>query len=128
MALKVTSGAWVSASQENKVQRDGARKAFFADAGVQPQRTLRDLHIPLASRLGKVHEQIGHVDSNRIGDAGLTECAELAKAMLALGGLGIASVPMGVEHRTFGLAGLSPEVLKRFFVTDQETSLEKSLF
>lgn len=128
MALKVTSGAWQAASEENKEQRNTLREQFFSQAGIKPAKSMREVHFPLASRLNKLAPQLDITKNNRLSDDGLKECAELAEAMITLSGLGIPSLTPRPESQTLGLLALSPEVLKRFFITDQETAFERSLF
>lgn len=128
MGLKLTSSAWVSANEENRVQRNDARDAFFVQTRAKRVSSIRDIHIPLADRLNKIEAQYGKAMENRIEDPSLAELAALSKAALILSGLAVPSVPLGPERPTFGLQALSPEILQRFFKTDQETALWRSLF
>jgi hypothetical protein len=128
MALKVTSGAWVTAAKENQQQRDSHREEFFAQAGIKPAASLREVYLPLARRLALLQTQIGEAKADRIGDPTMVEAAGLAEQALLAVGLGTPSLPTAAELQPQGILALSPEVLKRFFLTDQETALERSLF
>ena len=129
MALKLTSWAWRSASGENRSQRDALRRQFFADAGITPAKSLREVYRTRGSRPASIAAQMATVKDNRLGDADLAAAAAAAESAMAAVGLGIPSLPVGrAERQPLGRMGLAPEVLKKFFLTDQETALERSIF
>lgn len=128
MALKVNSGAWTSAQVENQSQRDALRDAFFSQAGVTRQSSLRDVFVSPAARITKTMELLNAAQSPRIDDENLAPIAARAALELAAIGLSIPVLPNIMETKPLGLTALAPEVLKSFFETDAETALDKALF
>lgn len=128
MALKITSGGWLSASDENRAQRDALRQAFFAQAGVAPAKSLREVNIGQAERASNVLPLGVTPNANRIGDANLDHISAVAQAALIAAGLGVPSLPQRPETSSLGIVALAPEVLQRFFVTDHHSAFDRSLF
>ena len=128
MALKTTSGAWTAAWEENRMQRNAAREAFFTAAGFKPATSLRDIQLSPATRITRLLNLAQIAASPRIEGAGLAEIAQQAALQMALVGLAVPNVALHVELRPLGLSAFAPENLKSFFETDQETALERSLF
>ncbi len=127
MALKVTSSAWSVAGEENRVQRNQARDAFFAQAGINPAKSLRNIFLEPAARVAQFEKALKEAQNNRIGESSLDEITSVAMAALALTGLGTASLSGLQQTQPLGILALSPEVLKAFFVADHDTALETSL-
>jgi len=127
MALKVTSHAWSAAGEENRVQRNQARNAFFAQAGVKPAKSLRNIFSEPEKRKKQFEKVLQEAQKNKIGESSLDDIASIATAALALTGLGTPSLSGLVNTQPLGILALSPEVLKAFFSADHDTALETSL-
>ncbi len=127
MALKVTSPAWSTAGEENRLQRDEARDAFFAQAGVKPAKSLRNIFLDPSARAAQFKKTLKEAQKNRIGESSLDDITSIALEALAFTGLGTPSLVGLLHTQPFGILALSPEVLKAFFVSDHETALEISL-
>lgn len=128
MALKITSGGWTSASDENRAQRDALRQAFFAEAGIAPVKSLREVNIGPEARTTQALALVAAAENNRIGDANLDHIATIAQASLLAAGLGIPSLLRSSESSSLGIVALAPEVLQRFFKTDHRSAFDRSLF
>lgn len=128
MGLKITSGVWSSASEENREQRNAARETFFRESGVQVASSLRDVYMSPAVRITRVMELMTKSIAPRIEDTDLPVIAVLAQAALAETGLAVPSMPTHFDSRPLGVSALAPEVLNSFFETDAATALERSLF
>lgn len=128
MALKITSGGWTSASDENRAQRDGLRHTFFAEAGIKPAKSLREVNIGPEARTAHTLALVAAAATNRIGDANLDHIATVAQAALIAAGLGVPSLSRPSEGSSFGIAALTPVVLQRFFKTDHHSAFDRSLF
>lgn len=126
MALKITSGQWISAGRENRNQRNTKREQFFREAGVTPASSLRDIHVSGATRLSKVIALFGHASGDRIDDPNLKAIAGLMAAEIGQLGLSAPSVTPLQELKSLGVIGFSPDVLKAFFSADHITTLEWS--
>lgn len=127
MALKITSGEWIAAQVENREQRNAKRSETFAATSLKPAASMRDVHVPPPVRVTRVEALFDPAAGNRIGDEGLKEASALAASALAQVGLGRVSADL-LEHQTWGILALSPEVLKAFFLSDHDTPLERSMF
>ena len=128
MALKITSGGWLSASDENRAQRDALRQAFFAQAGIAPARSLRDVNIGPERRTGQAMALVASAATNRIGDANLDAITAITQAEMLATGLGMHPLVRRPESSSLGIVALAPEVLQRFFVTDHHSAFDRSLF
>lgn len=128
MALKITSGGWTSASDENREQRDALRQAFFAEAGITPAKSLRAVNISPEVRTAQALALVAAATTNRIGDANLDQITSVAQAALIAAGLGVPSSSQAPESSSLGVMALAPEVLQRFFKTDHRSAFDRSLF
>ena len=127
MALKVTSQAWSIAGEENRAQRDTARTAFFAQAGVKPAKSMRHIFSKPEARAKQFKKAMEAAQENRVGEKSLDDITLAASAALDLTGLGVPSLSGLVHTRPLGILALSPEVLKVFFSSEHDTSLELSI-
>ena len=128
MALKMTSGSWNSAADQNRSQRDSLRQEFFAQTGVQPANSLRQIFLSPAQRISRIVELSQHCASPRVDAPSLSQITNAAMQAMALSGLSVPSVPGFSETRPLARSAVAPEVLRSFFLDQDETSLDQSLF
>ncbi|MCR4266323.1 hypothetical protein [Nitratireductor sp. ZSWI3] len=127
MALKIISGAWISANRENLAQRNAKRRNLFDAAGVKPASSMRDIYVSGQSRLEKTMALFADAAGSRIEDPNLAAVMAIMVAELGISGLAAPAVMPLIERQSLGVIGLSPEVLQAFFNTDHLTSLERSI-
>lgn len=127
MALKVTSQAWVIAGEENRAQRNTARAAFFAQAGVKPAKSMRHIFSKPDARAAQFKKAMQAAQKNKVGEKSLDDITLVANAALTLAGLGIPSLSGLIHSQPLGILAVSPEVLKMFFATEHDTALELSI-
>ncbi len=127
MALKIIGDAWISANDENRGQRDAMRKQFFAQAGVTPASSLREVFIPGHVRLQHTLALFEDASAERIDGTESLE-AVIAQMKLEIASLGLAApdVMQMAQLQSSGLLGLSPEAFKAFFDVDLETTFGRS--
>jgi hypothetical protein len=127
MALKMTSGPWIAANRENRVQRNAKRQQTFDEAGVKPAPSLRETHVPSKARLEQTLALFPDAAGSRIVDENLEKITARMNAAIGALGLSAPSVMRDTEFQTLGILGFSPEVMKAFFEADHDTSLELSM-
>ena len=127
MGIKLTSGAWMSANNENVEQRNTARDAFFDRVGVRRASSIRQVYIAPAARVPRALALLEQAASPRMEGDGLGEIAQQSALVLAGLGLGVPVVGQAYESRPLSISALSPEVLTAFFDVDFLATLEKSL-
>lgn len=124
MALKMTSGAWFAANDENRQQRDSKRKEFFEQSGTVPAKSMRDVFVPGSVRLARALALFETATALRIGgDEQLAAIVEQMKNEIGLVGLAASTIMPSVERQAIGMLGASPEAFNHFFDVDLETSL-----
>lgn len=127
MALKIISGAWLAANDENRQQRDSKRKEFFAQSGIVPAKRMRDVFVPGEVRLERTLGLFEAATAGRVGgDQQLAAIVDQMKNEIGLIGLAASNIMPSVEQQAIGMLGYSPEAFKNFFDVDLETSLGRA--
>jgi hypothetical protein len=88
---------------------------------------MRQVHVNAKARLNGTMALFPDAAGSRINDDNLAHVTELMKMAIHSVGLSAPSIMRGVERQTLGILGFSPEVLKAFFESDHDTSLERSM-
>lgn len=127
MALNPTSAKWKTASSENRDQRNVLRDAFFAQSGIKPATSLRNIFLDHKARKSQFEKALTMASENRIGDSHLTAINDAANIAYQITGLGVPSLMGNFDTRPLGILAMSPEVLKAFFEVDHDTALERSM-
>lgn len=123
--MKLLSGEWIAAENENKTIRDAARAQFWADVGVTPAKEAAEVSLAPAQRLGTIAGLVQTAVSGPEGDAELrriTAIAGGAVAQLGLGGFAHAATNLSPS-----IANMAPRALRSFFTGDERTAFELSL-
>ncbi|MQQ10283.1 hypothetical protein GFB49_17585 [Epibacterium sp. SM1979] len=128
MALKIASGSWDNAADQSRSQRDSLRQAFFAQAGIEPANSLRQIFLSPTKRISRIAEISNHSVSPRIDDPSLTQITNEALKALAVTGLSVPALAGHSETQPLSRSAMAPEVLRSFFSDQDETSLDQSLF
>lgn len=127
MALKIISGAWISANDENREIRNSKRDQTFQEAGIKPASSMRDVHIPAQSRRSRTEALFSDAAGSRIKDDNLSKVVGQMQAALMGTGLSAPQIMPMLEQKSLGIVAYSPELLRLFFETDVLTSLEESI-
>lgn len=124
MALKIISGAWFAANDENRQQRDSKRKEFFEQSGIVPAKRMRDVFVPGSVRLERTLGLFEAATAERVGgDQQLAAIVDQMKSEIGFIGLAASNIMPEVERQAIGMLGYSPEAFKKFFNVDLETAL-----
>lgn len=127
MALKIISGTWISANDENREIRNSKRDEMFQEAGIKPAASMREIHVPAQSRLSRTEALFPDAAGSRIKDDNLSKIVGHMQAALMRTGLSAPQIMPTVEQKSLGIVAYSPELLRLFFETDLLTSLEQSI-
>ena len=123
--MKLLTGEWMAAEQENKALRDAKRKEFWSDVGIMPAKNTSEVDIAPGARLGLLQALVEMTLNGKEGDENL-------KAVTALAGVKAAGFAIGsFNHGGAGMAPdmvkMAPRQLRKFLLTDEETAYEWSL-
>ena len=120
--MKLLTGEWLAAEQENKALRDGLRKQFWSDVGVTPAKNTSEIDIAPGTRLGLLQSLVDQTLKGKEGDGNLKAITALAGAKAA--GLAIGSFGHGGPSMAPDMVKMAPKQLRKFLLTDEETAYE----
>jgi hypothetical protein len=123
--MKLLTGEWFAAEQENKALRDAKRKEFWSEVGIKPAKNTSEIDIAPGARLGLLQSLVDKTLSGREGDENLKAVTKLA---------GVHAVQLAIGSFSHGGTSLAPDMmrmaprqLRKFLLTDEETAYEWSL-
>ena len=120
--MKLLTGEWMAAEQENKALRDRLRKQFWSEVGIQPAKNSSEIDLAPGSRLGLLQALVDQTLNGKEGDGNLKAVTALAGAAAA--GLAIGSFSHGGPSMAPDMMKMSPKQLRKFLLTDEETAYE----
>jgi hypothetical protein len=123
--MKLLTGEWFAAEQENKALRDAKRKEFWSDVGITPAKNTSEIDIAPGARLGLLQSLVEKTLNGKEGDEDLKAVTKLAGAKAAQ--LAIGSFSHGGASMAPDMMKMAPRQLRKFLLTDEETAYEWSL-
>jgi hypothetical protein len=123
--IKLLTGEWFAAEQENKALRDAKRKEFWSEVGIKPAKNTSEIDIAPGARLGLLQSLVDKTLGGKEGDENLKAVTTLAGIKAA--GLAIGSFSHGGASMAPDMNKMAPRHLRNFLLTDEETAYEWSL-
>ena len=120
--MKLLTGEWFAAEQENKALRDAKRQEFWSDVGIRPAKNTSEIDIAPGERLGLLQSLVDRTLGGREGDENLKAVTKLAGAGGAQ--LAIGSFSHGGASFAPDMVKMAPKQLRKFLTTDEETAYE----
>ncbi|QND51887.1 hypothetical protein HB779_08205 [Phyllobacterium sp. 628] len=123
--MKLLTGEWQAAEQENKTLRDALRTQFWQECGIKPAKNTSDIDITPSSRSDLLQSLIQKTTSGKEDDVNLKDITLLAGTQTA--NLAIGSFSHGA-NLAVDMMLLAPQSLRKYFITNEKTSYEWSEF
>jgi hypothetical protein len=120
--MKLLTGEWFAAEQENKALRDAKRKQFWSEVGIKPAKNTSEIDIAPGARLGLMQSLVDKTLGGKEGDENLKAVTKLAGVKAA--GLAIGSFSHGGASMAPDMVQMAPKQLRKFLLTDEETAYE----
>jgi hypothetical protein len=120
--MKLLTGEWFAAEQENKALRDAKRREFWSDAGIKPAKNTSEIDIAPGARLGLLQSLVDKTLGGKEGDENLKVVTALAGVKAA--GLAVGSFSHGGASMAPDMVKMAPKQLRKFLLTDEETAYE----
>jgi hypothetical protein len=122
--MKLLTGEWFAAEQENKALRDAKRREFWSDAGIKPAKNTSEIDIAPGARLGLLQSLVDKTLGSKEGDENLKAVTALAGVKAA--GLAIGSFSHGGASMAPDMVKMAPKTLRAYFLFQEKTSYEWS--
>jgi hypothetical protein len=122
--MKLLTGEWFAAEQENKALRDAKRKEFWSDVGITPAKNTSEIDIAPGARLGLLQSLVDKTLGGKEGDEDLKAVTALAGVKAA--GLALGSFSHGGASMAPDMVKMAPKNLRAFFLFQEKTSYEWS--
>ena len=122
--MKLLTGEWLAAEQENKALRDAKRKEFWSDVGIKPAKNTSEIDLAPGARLGLLQSLVDKTLGGREGDKNLKTITTLAGVKAA--GLAIGSFSHGGPSMAPDMVKMAPKAKRAFFLFQEKTSYEWS--
>ena len=119
--MKLLTGEWMAAEQENKALRDKLRNEFWSDVGISPARNTSEIDIAPGGRLALMQSLVEKTLGGKEGDAALKAVTSLASgkvAALAIGSFGHGGVSFAPD-----MVKMAPKNLRQFSVDRRRNRL-----
>jgi hypothetical protein len=120
--MKLLTGEWLAAEQENKALRDRLRQQFWSDVGITPAKNTSQVDIAPETRLGLLQSLVDRTLNGKEDDENLKAISALAGAQVA--GLAVGSFSHGGTSMAPDMVKMAPKNLREFLLTDEETAYE----
>jgi hypothetical protein len=122
--MKLLTGEWVAAEQENKALRDRLRKQFWSDVGIKPAKNTSEVDIAPAARLALLKSLVDITLGGKEGDKEMKAVTALAGAEAAK--LAVGSFAHGGKSLAPDMNLMAPTKMRLFFLIPDVTSYERA--